>query len=84
MTSTDPLSQLIEEACESAIKKVMNITDFRPRRLLTIKEVAVYLAISEREVYNLIANNELPAVRHGRRLMVDQRDAERWIEQKKS
>jgi excisionase family DNA binding protein len=84
MTTSDPLSQLIEAACEVAIKKALNITDFPPRRLLTIKEVAVYLAISEREVYNMLANNELHGVRHGRRVMVDMRDAERWIESNKS
>ena len=80
MTNSDALSRFIEAACESAIKRVMNITDLPPRRLLTIKEVAVYLAICEREVYNMIADSELRGVRHGRRLMVDLRDAEHWIE----
>lgn len=84
MTSTDPLSQIIEAACESAIKKAMNITDLPARRLLTVEEAAVYLAISKREIYNMLANGELQAVRHGRRVMVDLRDAEKWIERKKS
>ena len=77
---TDPFSEMIEVACGAAIRKAMNVTDFTSRRLLTVKEVAVYLAVSEREVYNMLSKNELRSVRHGRRLMVDLRDLERWIE----
>ncbi|MFZ0590939.1 MAG: helix-turn-helix domain-containing protein [Bryobacteraceae bacterium] len=84
MTGTDSLSQMIEAACEAAIKRAMKISDISPRRLLTVQEAAVYLALSEREVYNMIANKELIGVRHGRRLMVDLRDAEHWIECNKS
>jgi excisionase family DNA binding protein len=84
MTKTDSLSQVIEAACETAIKRAMNISDVSPRRLLTVQEAAVYLALSDREVYNMIANKELKGVRHGRRLMVDLRDAEHWIECNKS
>jgi len=79
MTDTDPLSQMIEAACEAAIKRAMKIGDISPRRLLTAQEAATYLALSEREVYNMIANKELTDVRHGRRLMVDIRDLEQWI-----
>ena len=57
----------------------MNISDISSRRLLTVQEAAVYLALSEREVYNMLANKDLNRVRHGRRLMVDIRDLEEWI-----
>jgi excisionase family DNA binding protein len=79
MTRTDPLSQMIEAACEAAIKRAMKVSDISPRRLLTVQEAAVYLALSEREVYNMVANKELTGVRHGRRLMVDIRDLEEWV-----
>ena len=79
IAGTDVLSQLVEAACGAAIKKVMNITDIPPRRLMTIKETSTYLAISEHEVYKMLANNELIGVRHGRRLMIDIRDLETWI-----
>lgn len=46
---------------------------------MTVQEAAVYLALSEREVYNMIANKELNGVRHGRRLMLDIRDLDVWI-----
>jgi excisionase family DNA binding protein len=79
IAGTDVLSQLVEAACGAAIKEAMNITDIPPRRLMTIKETSTYLAISEREVYNMLANNELLGVRHGRRVMIDVRDLETWI-----
>jgi excisionase family DNA binding protein len=83
MTRPDPLSEIIEAACESAIKRAMNISDVSPRPLLTVHEAAVYLALSEREIYNMIANRELVSVRHGRRIMVDVQDIETWIQSNK-
>jgi excisionase family DNA binding protein len=79
MNSADPLSQMIQAACEAAVRRAMNISDISPRRLLTAQEAAIYLALSEREVYNMIANKDLTGVRHGRRLVVDIRDLEEWI-----
>jgi excisionase family DNA binding protein len=78
------LSQLVEAPCGAAIRKALNITDISPRRLMTINEAATYLAISEREVYNMLANNELLGVRRGRRVMIDPRDLEQWIESNKT
>ncbi len=83
-TRTDPLSQMIEAACEAAIRRAMSISDISPRRLLTAPEAGVYLALSEREIYNMIANKEITGVRHGRRLMIDIRDIEEWIDIKKA
>lgn len=83
-SGSDALSQLVEAACGAAIRKALNISDISPRRLMTINEAATYLAISEREVYNMLANNELLGVRRGRRVMIDLRDLERWIESNKT
>ena len=46
---------------------------------MTVQEASVYLALSEREIYNMIANKELSGIRHGRRLMLDIRDLDHWI-----
>jgi excisionase family DNA binding protein len=71
---------MIKAACHAAIKEAMNnIGDISPRRLMTAQEASVYLALSEREIYNMLANKELAGVRHGRRLMLDIRDLEDWI-----
>jgi excisionase family DNA binding protein len=78
--TTDALQQAIEQAVEAAIRKALNINDATNRRLLSVEEGAVYLALSKREVYNMIATGELPAVTHGRRRMLDIRDLDVWIE----
>jgi excisionase family DNA binding protein len=62
----------------------LNISEASNRRLLSIEETAVYLSLSKREVYNMIGTNELPAVTHGRRKMLDILDLNRWIERNKA
>lgn len=79
MANPDPLSMMIKAACQAAIKEALNISDIAPRRLMTAQEAATYLALSEREIYNMISNKELVGIRHGRRLMIDIRDLETWI-----
>jgi excisionase family DNA binding protein len=79
MSTSDPLSEMIEAACETAIKKALNIADVSPRRLVTVQEAAIYLTLSEREIYNMIATKEIAGVRHGRRTMLDIRDLDQWI-----
>ena len=46
--------------------------------------VNVGAQLSEREVYNMISNGQLRAVKHGWRKMVDIRDLDEWIESKKT
>ncbi len=72
--------RIIEDAVLVAIPKALSGGGFSPRRLMTAKDAALFLCLSEREIYNMIASRELPEVRHGRRLMLDVRDLERWIE----
>jgi excisionase family DNA binding protein len=62
----------------------MNISDVSPRRLMSVQEAGIYLALSEREIYKMIANKELSGVRHGRRLMLDIRDLDAWISMHKA
>jgi len=83
-TPIDPLSQMIRVACEDAVKAVLNISDVSPRRLLSVEETATYLCLSVREIYNMISTRELTGVRHGKRLMVDIRDLEKWVEEHKA
>jgi excisionase family DNA binding protein len=79
MTQAETLSQIMEAACEAAIKRTMRISDIAPRRLLTARESAQYLSLSEREIYNMISDRQLAGVRHGKRVMIDIRDLEQWI-----
>jgi excisionase family DNA binding protein len=81
--ANDPFSQIIRAACEDAIKGILKISDISPRRLLSVEETATYLNLCEREIYSLISSKELVGVRHGRRQMLDIRDLESWIDDRK-
>lgn len=83
MSTSDALEQVIEHAVENAIRKALNINTATNRRLLSIKDTAAFLALSPREIYSMVATGDLPAVRHGRRKMVDVKDLDAWIERNK-
>ena len=83
-TQLDALSQIIKAACEEALRATLHIADLSPRRLLSVEETAIYLGLSEREIYNILAAKQLAGVRHGKRIMVDIRDLERWVERHKA
>jgi excisionase family DNA binding protein len=51
--------------------------------LLTVKTAAVYLGRSEQSIQHLIFQKELPVVRIGRRVHLDRRDLDEWIEKNK-
>jgi excisionase family DNA binding protein len=73
------LTNEIREAVKAAIE------EWRPvqSRLLTIKEAAEYLKLSERTMKTLLARGEVRKVPCGRRVMLDIRDLDQWIEDKK-
>lgn len=51
--------------------------------LLSVKEAAIYLGRSEQSIQHLIFERELPVVRVGRRVHLDRRDLDVWIEKNK-
>jgi excisionase family DNA binding protein len=51
--------------------------------LLTVRDAAVYLGRSEQSIQHLIFERELPVVRVGRRVHLDRRDLDTWIEKNK-
>jgi excisionase family DNA binding protein len=51
--------------------------------LLTVKQAALYLGRSEQAVQHLIFQKDLPVVRIGRRVHLDRRDLDAWIEKNK-
>jgi excisionase family DNA binding protein len=50
------------------------------KKLLTIKEAAVYLGRSETAIYRLVAKRDIPVVRHGRNLRFELRSLDAWVE----
>lgn len=52
--------------------------------LLTVRETADVLRVSERTLWSLTNSGELPAVRVGRSVRYDQNDLAAWIESRKA
>ena len=52
--------------------------------LLTAKEAARSLSVSERTLWAMTQAGEIPAVRRGRLVRYDRRDLEKWIESAKA
>ena len=77
---TFSFEQAIEAACQRAVTSAMEL---RARRLMKVPEAAEYLALSRRELYNMIANGDVRVVSHGKCKMLDVRDLDTWIEQHK-
>ena len=54
-----------------------------PALLLDPREAAHLLAISERKLWGMTANHEIPHIRLGRCLRFSVKDLERWIDEHK-
>jgi excisionase family DNA binding protein len=53
-----------------------------PQRLLTAREAAAYLRISERKLWSMTSAGEVPHLRIGARVLYPERDLEAWIASK--
>ena len=60
-----------------------NGTAIRPR-LLTVDQAAMYLGRTKTSVQHLISDGAIPVVRHDRRVFLDVRDLDCWIDAAKS
>ncbi len=79
-------NELLDQFAETIATKVAaKLRADRPtKKLLTVKETAVYLGRSVEAVEHLIARREIPAVRVGRRVHVPVDDLDRWIASNKA
>jgi len=82
------LDTLIETITSQVVARIKaELSQFTSPRiqpaLLTVKEAAVYIGRSEQAVQHLIFQKELPVVRVGRRVHLDRRDLDAWIEKNK-
>jgi excisionase family DNA binding protein len=50
-----------------------------PEEILTIREVAHYLKVTERTLYNLVQERKLPAFKVGNSWRFRREDLEKWI-----
>jgi excisionase family DNA binding protein len=53
------------------------------RRLMTVEDAAVYLGRTKEAVQHMIAAGKLPTVKSDRRVFLDIKDLDQWIEQAK-
>ena len=51
--------------------------------IITIKEVAEYLRIKEKTVYDLVAKGKIPGFKVGGAWRFDKTDIDKWIEEQK-
>jgi excisionase family DNA binding protein len=84
-----PLNVLVNAIAEQVVARVkpelsrlLQAPHVQPV-LLNVKEAAIYLGRSEPSVQHLIFQKELPVVRLGRRVHLDRRDLDQWIEKNK-
>ena len=62
----------------------MKIENEKSKLLLTARETAKALSISERKLWNLTNENEIPAIRFGRSVRYAIEDIQLWIETKRN
>lgn len=68
------------------VMRAQGITNPLPKRLYTLKEAGIYLGRTIWGVRDLIWNGEIPYVRaghSGRKMFLDVRDLDQWIEKSK-
>lgn len=80
----DTLAQKIAERVEEKVSDLLeHMAPPVLPVLLTVKAAAAYLGRSQQAIQHLIFSHELPVVRVGRRVHLDRRDLDIWIEKNK-
>ena len=74
------ISERVAELVKTEIEKYLSSASRVTPMLLNVKEAAVYLGRSEQAVQHLIFQRDLPVIRAGRRVHLDRRDLDAWIE----
>jgi len=63
--------------------KEQRISNPLRQRLFSIKDAATYLGFSVRSIRNLVYSRQLPIVRLGKKIFLDIKDLDLWIESNK-
>ena len=82
-TPIDALISAIATEVVARVRSEMSVPAGVQPILLNVKEAAIYLGRSEQAVQHLIFQKELPVVRLRRRVHLDRRDLDTWIEKNK-
>ena len=79
----DALAKRVADEVCSRLSEGSTGATVKPR-LMTVEQGATYLGRSKEAVEHMIAGGKLPTVRSDRRVFLDVRDLDRWIEQNKA
>src|SRR5215813_12822651 len=83
------LDALIERVAEKVTARLQNedqagsVNGEVHPRLLTVEQAAVYIGRTRDAIQHMIASCKLPTVRSDRRVFIDMRDLDAWIEENK-
>ena len=76
------IAEQVTDRIKTEVSRFLNFPRIQPI-LFAVKEAAIYLGRSEQAIQHLIFQKELPVVRVGRRVHLDRRDLDAWIEKNK-
>ena len=82
-TSLNLLINAIADQVIARVKAELSRPQSVQPLLLNVKDAATYLGRTEQAIQHLIFQKELPVVRKGRRVHLDRRDLDMWIERNK-
>ena len=88
--AVDHLRPLIEATVSEAIRQMQptmrshDIPADPERRLLTKRDAPAYLSMSVRRLDDVLKSGEIPVIRDGGIVRVDQQDLDCWIDSKKA
>jgi excisionase family DNA binding protein len=74
----------LKEFKNQRVKRGTRIVNPIPKRLYTLKEAALYLGRGLHGVRNMVWKGEVPVVRNGRKMFLDIRDLDIFIERNKT
>jgi excisionase family DNA binding protein len=78
----DMLASAVATKLRADLHGTTGVASVTPR-LLTVDQAAIYLGRSKEAVQHLVASGRIPIVRSDRRVFLDVKDLDRWIEASK-
>ena len=68
---------------DSEMNHKSDVEPFNFRPLMTVSDLAKYLAVSKSMIYKLVEEEEIPYIKIGKSLRFKREDIETWIESKR-
>jgi len=79
----DALAECVAQKLAGKLVQGDQLAPVRPR-LLSVEQAAVYLGRTKEALQHLIISGKLPVVRADRRVFLDVRDLDEWVERNKT